>query len=460
MATSGKLGRVLIRTLYPVISFLNEAMTANGTYTVYTITDSTKSYWYSKFTPIIYVDGTAVTTGYTINYLTGAVTFTTALTSSNVVTASGSYYLTTADSIAFTNEPTVANSTYKRYTIANPNMRYWDKDVTPTVKKNGTTVTTGYSIESPGGVVVFEAANLVSDTITVSGSYVTVEQISGFYSWNLKVDGTTIDVTDFESDEWGEFINGTKSWTVDAEKFWITSDDFTERFSEELIIVLYCDFGTTKTRFEGYAVISSDEIDTAVSDAIKGKISFSGSQGVYYRAAANPTELNAYDSFNRVDNASSLGTADTGETWVTLTGTPRIISNQASATTGVYRGYIETGITDCAVSAKFPAIVTAGAALMFRIVDVNNRYYVGVYPTSLIFGKFVSGTQTAITTVTLTFVAEEIVKAIVDGTSIKVYVNGVEQINTTDSDLTTGTKCGIGIGDADNYIDNFEIETI
>jgi predicted secreted protein len=185
--------------------------------------------------------------------------------------------------VAFANEATTASTDFKRYTVTDSDKCYWDKNTAPTVKKNGSTVTTGYSIEYPGGVIVFSSAYLETDVITVSGKYIIVEQVAGFFSWSLKVNGTTIDVTDFDSDEWGSFIDGTKSWTVDAEKFWVTSDAWSDRIDQELILILYCDFGTAKTRFEGYAIIASDEVDTAVSDAIKNKISFSGSQGIYFR---------------------------------------------------------------------------------------------------------------------------------------------------------------------------------
>jgi len=365
-----------------------------------------------------------------------------------------------ATPVAFTDEAATANAAYTRYTIIDSDKRYWDKNTAPTVKKNGATVTSGYSVEYPGGVIVFDSALLASDIVTISGKYVVVEQLAGFFNWSLTVNNKTIDATCYESGEWDEFVMGTKNFSVTAEKFFANSEDFSQRIGEEMIVVLYADFGTVKTRFEGYATVSGDDVSSAVGEIVKDKLSFQGTQGVYFRTGNETPILIAYDSFDRADNAASLGNADTGETWVTLSGTPRIISNQASATTGIYRGYIESEITDCVLSAKIVDVGTEGAALMFRLVDVNNRYYVGVYPTSLVLGKFVAGTQTVINTVALAFVDNEILSITVDGTAIKVYVNGTKQIDTTDSDLTVGTKCGIGIGANDDYLDNFKIETI
>jgi len=365
-----------------------------------------------------------------------------------------------ASAVTFTDEAMGASAGYKRYTITDSTKAYWDKDTAIVVEVDDVVATSGYSIEYPGGVIVFDSVQDSDAVITVSGKYVVVEQLAGFFNWSLTVNNTTIDATTFTSGEWSEFALATKNWEATAEKFWASTDDFSQRMGEEVIVVLYCDFGTDKTRFEGYAVIQSDEASTPVNELINDSISFKGFNGIYFRNGFDPVQLLISDSFDRANNASSLGNTDTGQTWTTFTGVPRIISNQASATTGIYRGYIETGITDCVLSAKIVDVDSSGAALMFRIADVNNRYYVGVYPASLIFGKFVAGVQTAISTITLDFVEDEIVKVIVNGTSIKVYVNDTLQVDTTDSDLATGTKCGIGMGTSDDYLDDFKIEAI
>lgn len=365
-----------------------------------------------------------------------------------------------ASAVAFTDEATGASAGYKRYTITDSTKAYWDKDTAVVVKVGGSVISTGYSIEYPGGVVVFDSAQASDAVVTVSGKYIVVEQLAGFFNWSLTVNNTTIDATSFTSGEWSEFELATKNWEATAEKFWASTDDFSQRMGEEVIIVLYCDFGTVKTRFEGYATIQSDAVSTPVNELINDSISFKGFDGIYFRNGFDPIQLLISDSFDRADNAASLGNTDTDQTWVTLTGTPRIISNQASATTGIYRGYIETGITNYAVSAKIVDVDANGAALMPRLVDVNNRYYVGVYPTSLVLGKFVLGVQTVISTIALTFAENEIVKVIVSGTSIKVHVNDVLQIDVTDTSLATGTKCGIGIGASDDYLDDFKIEAI
>jgi len=283
LATPGKVGRVLTKTLYPVVAFTDEAMTANGLYTIYTITDSTKSYWYEKTTATIKKNGSTITSGFTINYETGVVTFASALLETDVITASGDYYLTSNTGITFTDEATTASADYKRYTISDSGKVYWDKNTTPVVEVDDVVVTSGYSIEYPGGIIVFDDAQESDAVITVSGKYITVEQLIGFFNWSLTVNNTTIDATSFTSGEWSEFELATKNWEATAEKFWASTDDFSQRMGEEVIIVLYCDFGTAKTRFEGYATIQSDAVSSPVNELIKDSISFKGFDGIYFR---------------------------------------------------------------------------------------------------------------------------------------------------------------------------------
>ena len=186
-------------------------------------------------------------------------------------------------SIVFTDEATTANATYTRYTITDSDKCYWDKTTVPVIEVDDVVVTTGYSIEYPGGVIVFDVALTAGNVVTVSGKYVVVEQLAGFFNWSLTVNNTTIDATSFTSGEWSEFVLATKNWEATAEKFWASTDDFSQRMGEEVIIVLYCDFGTAKTRFEGYATIQSDVASSPVNELINDSISFKGFDGIYFR---------------------------------------------------------------------------------------------------------------------------------------------------------------------------------
>jgi hypothetical protein len=189
---------------------------------------------------------------------------------------------TTDAAIDFINEATTANVAKTRYTVNDANKKYWDRNTPVTVKKDGVTITTGFHIEHPGGVVVFAEA-LTVEVITVTGKYVEVEQLAGFFNWSLSVNNKTLDTTCFESGEWEEFILATKNFTATAEKFWASDANFSDRMGSEVIVVLYADFGTAKTRFEGYAVINTSAVNVPVDGLVNDRLDFTGKNGIYFR---------------------------------------------------------------------------------------------------------------------------------------------------------------------------------
>jgi hypothetical protein len=186
------------------------------------------------------------------------------------------------DPVAFTDEVTAADVTNTIFTIADESKQYWDRNSIITVKKNSVIQTTGFKIAHPIGSVIFDSPQ-EGATVTISGKYVEVEQLAGFFNWSLSIDNKTIDTTCFESGEWEEFILSTKSWNASADKFWASTDDFTQRLGSENIVVLYTDFVGTKICFVGYACINSDAVDVAVNDVIKDKITFTGTEKIYFK---------------------------------------------------------------------------------------------------------------------------------------------------------------------------------
>jgi hypothetical protein len=283
MATPGKVGAVMIQKPLAV-TMTAEATTANAGRTRYQITDTAKQNIDIATTPTVYLGGVEVSaTLYNIEYAAGTVVFLSAQEVGSVITITGKYL--DSNPVAFTDEATTGDDDNKRYTITDAEKCYWDRNTTVTVKVDDVTQSTGFHIEYPGGVVVFDA-DQGAGVVTVSGSYFTVAQILGFFNWDLKVQNKTLDVTTYESSEWEEFALGTKNWTATAEKFWIVDASYFDSIGNEAIIVLYTDFGTAKARFEGYTNIASVDIGSPVGEMIKEKIEFTGVQGVYFRNAA------------------------------------------------------------------------------------------------------------------------------------------------------------------------------
>lgn len=189
---------------------------------------------------------------------------------------------TSASPSSFTNKPTTPDTAFKRYRINDVNKRYWDKTQPVTVKVNGTTVESGFYLEHCGGVVVFNTALESEDEVRVTGKSVTVAQRGGFFNWSCDLDTEIADVTTFQGDGWKEHLPTIKGFSASADSYW-ADGDLSQSVGKEVIIALYVDNSPSKKRYEGYALISSDSLETAVDDVINESIEFEGVGNLFYR---------------------------------------------------------------------------------------------------------------------------------------------------------------------------------
>ncbi|MEA1961280.1 MAG: hypothetical protein U9N81_08440 [Bacillota bacterium] len=195
----------------------------------------------------------------------------------------GAVYIETNDPpTAFTKKPTQADVSFTRYEIIDASSRYWDKNTPVLVYVNDELVSTGYELEYCGGVVVFGAGLTEEDSVTVSGMSLTVTQRGGFFNWSCELASDTSEVTTFQSEGWKENLPTIKGFTASADSYWGDSE-FSESLGKEVIIALYVDNTASQKRYEGYVVISSDSIETAVDDIINESIEFEGTGRLYYR---------------------------------------------------------------------------------------------------------------------------------------------------------------------------------
>ena len=193
----------------------------------------------------------------------------------------GAVYIATGTSVSFTDEATTASSDYKRYTISNTAKRFWDKSAAITVKKNGTTVTSGYTIEYAGGVIVFTTALAPTYVVTVSGKYIPLTQVATLFNWKLDLENELKEVTTFNSNGWVELLPTNNKFTVSAEGYWADATFFNQ-LGNEIGIQLFVDSGTNKYRYEGFVIVNKSSIDTPVDDIVKESIEFAGTGPLYF----------------------------------------------------------------------------------------------------------------------------------------------------------------------------------
>lgn len=182
------------------------------------------------------------------------------------------------------------------------------------------------------------------------------------------------------------------------------------------------------------------------------------------------TTLN--DNFNRADQ-SGLGTASGGFTWSNPIGSSLwdIVSNQAQYGTGdtgedVERAESDLSGVDCYCQIKVVEVHDGSGGASFISADTIARkdststatYYLGQsFIESSIshhrLYKNVASSFTELGSNTDSISANEVQKLSCNGTTIKLLIDGVEKFSVTDSDISTGTRCGIrtDCGDTNSY---------
>lgn len=173
-----------------------------------------------------------------------------------------------------------------------------------------------------------------------------------------------------------------------------------------------------------------------------------------------------FDTFDRPDNATGIGNAETGQLWTYPSTAWGIQGNQAYPTSAqsTNLALIESGVSDCEVSSD--VILGSTDGICCRATDGGNYVVARIAISSGGLGlfKIVSGTATQLGVYNFGAVAGNTynIKIISNGASLKVLLDGVERISATDSFNQTATKHGLRVasGSAGVKYDNFMVETL
>lgn len=176
------------------------------------------------------------------------------------------------------------------------------------------------------------------------------------------------------------------------------------------------------------------------------------------------------DTFGRSD-ASSLGDADSGQTWTVVTGVPGIASGRAYATTAANTiATIDPGTPNYYAEVTIPVLTSAHAAwLIFRRVDNTNFWRFGSNSGTLTLQKDVAATITSYTSPAGNNFAAGItdteprvrIGVLVNGSTIQPYVNGIPWGSPlTDSAHSTAQPVGIQASTTAARFDDFMVRRI
>ncbi|WP_256846912.1 hypothetical protein [Paenibacillus sp. Pae108] len=203
--------------------------------------------------------------------------------------AVGAIYQTSGPSVEFSQKELTNSGDNMRYYITEATSRYWDNSAPVTIEKstNGGSswviVTTGFTIEHAGGHVVFDT-DQGNAIFRATGKKFNTVFVGGGFNWSLDIEVETMDSTTFASSGWREFSRSFAGFSGSFEQYWTNGEASLQVGQATFIIILYVDSGTSKSRYEGYAIITSDSIETASDSLVQETIDFNGNGKIYYRA--------------------------------------------------------------------------------------------------------------------------------------------------------------------------------
>jgi hypothetical protein len=156
------------------------------------------------------------------------------------------------------------------------------------------------------------------------------------------------------------------------------------------------------------------------------------------------------DNFGRPDSITSLGLADSGQTWVALAGTWGLDAGRAKLITDSgannNSAVVDSSLADGIVSVTW-AVAQNNQRIVVRATDASNHFIVdndaGI--ALALFRRQAAG-YTLLGTGGVVPASGDVMSVVLNGSSIIVKQNGTQVISVTDAFQSTATKHGIGAG--------------
>lgn len=168
------------------------------------------------------------------------------------------------------------------------------------------------------------------------------------------------------------------------------------------------------------------------------------------------------DSFTRADNVSSLGNAETGQTWAPVNLNWGISSNRAynTNTGGAHSAaVVDGGVSDGIIQVDISGVSAACWVGLSVRTDgtTSNLWRAFLDGTNVILQKVVSSATTTVASAADATVSGT-VSVVLRGTSIEVYVGNIRRIAVTSIDLQANTKHGLYLANnGSGFLDNFAV---
>lgn len=218
------------------------------------------------------------------------------MTSKAIAGYKAGLFLAAPASVSMTDEAMTDSGDHTTFNVTNEAHGCWDSSASFSVQTapDGSTWTTAsastYKINYAIGQVVFASAvsGATPSCRIASGKYLPIAFLAGVTSIDGTVTGTALDTTSFQNppDPWKTFIPGINGGTVKLACLWVNGGTFLAHMTaaDLLVLKIYPD-STGTARYQGYGVLTTDAIKSAVSAVNTEELDFNINGKLYYVAS-------------------------------------------------------------------------------------------------------------------------------------------------------------------------------
>ena len=160
--------------------------------------------------------------------------------------------------------------------------RRWDNRETLTIKKNGTAITTGFTVDYLAGKITFSSAQLGTDVFTATGEKLALVEVADLRGMSFEGSAKMLESSTIR-DQFEQYLPGKKNWKLSTD-LWFVDGTYWEYLAAGRLVaeIFYQYDSSVKKCLVGYAQIDGVNWSVPQDGLQTSKITLQGSEGLVW----------------------------------------------------------------------------------------------------------------------------------------------------------------------------------
>lgn len=186
-----------------------------------------------------------------------------------------------AESTPFTTITLVDAGDHLNYQAAWGSRR-WDNRETLTIKKNGTAITTGFTVDYLSGKITFSSTQLGSDVFTATGEKLALVEVADLRGMSFEGSAKMLESSTVR-DTFEQYLPGKKNWKLSTD-LWFVDGTYWEYLAAGRLVaeIFYQYDSSVKKCLVGYAQLDGVNWSVPQDGLQTSKITLQGSEGLVW----------------------------------------------------------------------------------------------------------------------------------------------------------------------------------